>query len=114
MPPSAWREMVLRTHELEQALGETRKQLAANERETVVFQRRCLRAAGDLHAGTMLERDQIECLRPAPPHAIYPYELDQVLGRILRANLLSGDPLRWTDLELPRVGETFSPMARNG
>ncbi len=48
MNPRAWREMVDRTRELEQALGSSRKFVAPNEQQTVVVQRRCVRAARDL------------------------------------------------------------------
>ena len=44
MNPQSWREMVERTRELENALGSTQKFVADNEQETVVVQRRCLRA----------------------------------------------------------------------
>src|SRR5713226_991119 len=54
MDPAGWREMVDRTRELEYALGSTIKFVAENERETVVVQRRCVRAACDLEAGTIL------------------------------------------------------------
>jgi N-acetylneuraminate synthase len=40
--------MVDRTRELEYALGDGNKVVEPNEKETVVIQRRCLRAARDL------------------------------------------------------------------
>ena len=49
MTPASWREMVDRTRELEYALGSTKKFVAENERETVVVQRRCLRAVSYTH-----------------------------------------------------------------
>ena len=48
MNPVTWREMVERTRELERALGSPEKFVAGNEMETVVIQRRCLRAARDI------------------------------------------------------------------
>lgn len=99
MSPAAWREMVERTRELELALGEADKRVADNERETVIIQRRCLRAGRDLPAGTVLTRDVIDVLRPAPPDGIFPYELDRVLGKRLRVDVQAGDYLRWTMLE---------------
>ncbi len=96
MTPQSWREMVDRTRELEYALGEPDKRVAGNEQETVVVQRRCLRAAQDLKAGTALERSQIDMLRPAPVDAIFPYELDRVLGLRLRRDMAAGDYFKWT------------------
>jgi N-acetylneuraminate synthase len=95
MTPATWREMVDRTRELERALGSCDKTIAGNERETVVIQRRCLRAAKDLSAGSVLTREMIDVLRPAPADTIFPYEIDRVLGLRLLTDLEAGDPLRW-------------------
>lgn len=99
MTPAAWREMVGRTRELELALGDGDKRVAENERQTVVVQRRCLRAARDLKAGTVLNRSDIDPLRPAPPDAIFPYDIDRVIGLRLRADLPKGEYLKWTMFE---------------
>lgn len=99
MDPRTWREMVDRTRELEAALGEPPKRVAENEKDTVVIQRRCLRAAKALKAGTVVDRSMIEVLRPAPREAIFPYEIDQLIGRRLREDMDFGQDFRWTMLE---------------
>ncbi|MGA7905970.1 MAG: N-acetylneuraminate synthase family protein [Candidatus Sulfotelmatobacter sp.] len=96
MTPSSWREMVDRTRELEFALGSSGKFVAENEQDTVIVQRRCLRAARDLTAGTVLEEDMLEALRPAPRDAVTPFDLERVLGKKLRRALPHGEHLRWT------------------
>ncbi len=98
MDPTTWREMVDRTRELERALGSSDKFVAGNERETVVIQRRCLRAARDLEAGEELTREMIDVLRPATPGAIQPYEIERVLGTKLLRDLPQGEALEWTML----------------
>jgi sialic acid synthase SpsE len=98
MTPASWRDMVDRTRELEYALGSTLKQVAENEADTVVVQRRCLRAAQDLSAGTVLRPEMLEALRPAPREALAPFELPQVLGRKLTRDLRSGEHLTWAVL----------------
>jgi sialic acid synthase SpsE len=98
MDPVAWREMVDRTRELELALGSTDKFVAENERETVVVQRRCLRAAIDLKAWTVVTREMIAVLRPAPRDAIFPYEMDRIIGLRVTTDIPEGDYLRWTML----------------
>jgi sialic acid synthase SpsE len=105
MTPVSWREMVDRTRELEQALGSPQKFTAANEMETVVVQRRCLRAARDLAAGTVLELDMLEPLRPAPADAVMPFDLPRVLGKQLRTDLVHGEYLKWTLLCEPKGHE---------
>ncbi len=98
MNPGTWREMVDRTRELERALGSPEKFVAGNEQETVVIQRRCLRAARDVAAGEALTRDMIKVLRPAAPGAIMPYELEAVMGTRALIDIPAGEALRWTSL----------------
>ncbi|HEV2489260.1 MAG TPA: N-acetylneuraminate synthase family protein [Candidatus Acidoferrales bacterium] len=99
MTPDSWREMVERTRELEHALGSSEKRVADNEQETIVIQRRCLRAARNLAAGTKLCRCDIEVLRPAPCDAIFPYEMDKVIGRRVRFSMERGEQFTWLALE---------------
>jgi sialic acid synthase SpsE len=98
MNPGAWVEMVTNTRQLERALGSPDKFVAGNERETVVLQRRCLRAARDIQAGETLERIVIDVLRPATPGAILPSEIDSVMGTKAVHNIPAGKELRWVDL----------------
>ena len=94
----AWREMVDRTRDLERSFGDGEKIVEDNERDTVVIQRRCLRASRDLAENAVLALGDLEALRPAPPDAIYPFEHDQLIGRTLNRALACGDYPRWTDL----------------
>ncbi|MBN1370764.1 MAG: N-acetylneuraminate synthase family protein [Anaerolineaceae bacterium] len=98
MNPKDWADMVENTRRLERALGSVDKFVAGNEQETVVLQRRCLRAARALPAGTVLSRADLKVLRPAPQEAIMPYDLDKALGKRLLNDLKDGQELRWTDL----------------
>lgn len=99
MTPVSWRDMVDRTRELEAALGDPVKRVAGNERDTVVVQRRCVRAAAAVAAGTRLTRQHLDVLRPAPEGAILPYDIDHVIGRRLRRAVTGGEALRWTDFD---------------
>jgi len=98
MNPASWREMVERTRELESALGSGDKFIEANERETSVVQRRCLRAARDIKAGEIFRRDMIDVLRPATPGAIKPNEIAAVLGTRALVEIPFGKELHWVDL----------------
>lgn len=98
MTPESWREMVDRTRELEKALGSADKRVAENERETVVIQRRCLRAARDIRSGEALTRGMVDVLRPATPGAIPPYEIESVIGTRALVDIPAGEALRWTML----------------
>jgi N-acetylneuraminate synthase len=96
--PESWAHMVEETRQLERALGSADKFVAANEQETKVVQRRCLRAARDIKEGEILDRAMIDVLRPATPGAIKPHELDSVVGTRAIGRITAGQELRWTDL----------------
>jgi sialic acid synthase SpsE len=98
MNPVTWKEMVERTRELERALGSADKQVCENEKDTVIVQRRCLRAARDIRAGEVLTREMIDVLRPATVGAILPHEISSVIGARALDDLPFGKELRWTDL----------------
>lgn len=99
MNPNTWREMVDAVRQLEAALGDGVKRVEANEHETVVVQRRALRARRELPAGHRLGPEDLEALRPCPADAIDPRRFQSVLGRTLKAAVKAGDRLRWTDLD---------------
>jgi N-acetylneuraminate synthase len=99
MNPQSWADMVRNTRQLERALGSGNKRVTENEQETVIVQRRCLRAARDIQAGEIIQRDMIAVLRPATPGAIEPFEIDKVIGTRASQNLQKGQDLRWTQLE---------------
>ncbi|MBU4185980.1 MAG: N-acetylneuraminate synthase family protein, partial [Proteobacteria bacterium] len=99
MIPEAWAEMVLRTRELEDALGGKEKRVEDNEQETVILQRRCLRAKQNLKIGTILTRHLIDVLRPAPRDAISPYDVDRMIGMRLMVDLPEGEYFKWSYLE---------------
>ncbi len=96
---NSWREMVDRTRELENAMGNGIKQVESNEAETVVLQRRAIRMLSDTMIGTILKKEDLQMLRPCPSDAFPPYEMDKVLGKKLKRNILKGEHLTWTDLE---------------
>ena len=98
MDPDSWVAMVENTRRLERALGSGDKFVAENERETVVLQRRCLRAHCDIQAGETLTREMIDVLRPAPVDAVLPYELDRVVGTRALLDIPAGKELHWTML----------------
>jgi sialic acid synthase SpsE len=99
MSPSEWSEMVHRTRELEAALGSSDKFVAENERETVIVQRRCLRATKNLPAGIKLQESDLEALRPAVIGAVMPFEAEKIYGRILKKDIQFGEHLTFSSFE---------------
>jgi sialic acid synthase SpsE len=90
--------MVNDTRLLEAALGDGRKKIEGNESETIVLQRRCVRAARDIPAGTVLQRADLDVLRPAPQHAIPAHLVESVVGSTLMVPMQQGQEITWGDL----------------
>jgi sialic acid synthase SpsE len=88
--------MIERTRQLEKAMGSSRKDVVAEESETVIVQRRGLTAAKDLKKGVILKKTDIIELRPAlgiPPK----YKLN-IVGKQLKKPLKAGAPIRWDNI----------------
>ena len=98
MDPVTWRAMVEDTRMLEAALGNGMKAVEDNEMQTVVLQRRCIRAARDLKAGTTLTREDLVVLRPAPVEAFPAHEVEELVGKLLANDLAAGQDLQPSDL----------------
>tara|TARA_A100001011_G_C14321791_1_gene851128 strand:- start:11919 stop:12992 length:1074 start_codon:yes stop_codon:yes gene_type:complete len=98
MDPSTWREMVDRTRELELALGGGIKKVEPNEIETVVVQRRSLRANKDLPKGHIISENDFVPLRPCPNDALTPSLHKEIIGAKLNKDLAKHDYLKANDL----------------
>jgi sialic acid synthase SpsE len=96
--PADWAAMVRSTRELENALGSADKFVAGNEQDTVIIQRRCVRTARALPAGSVLTRADLKVLRPAPRDAIMPYDIPKLLGKRLLIDLVEGQELHWEQI----------------
>ena len=99
MDPHTWREMVNRTRELENALGNGVKKVEENESQTVILQRRSIRLVRDLKEGSLLNANDLAFLRPCPEDGLPPYRADEVIGQKLRHTKAAGEHLRLCDLE---------------
>ncbi len=98
MTPTTWREMVARTRELEASLGDGKKRVEKNEEDTVVVQRRCIRASHELKMGDILLKEDLKVLRPCPADGIAPFEVNNLVGKRLKRNVSSGEYFKWDDI----------------
>ena len=98
LDPVTWRAMVDDTRRLEAALGSGVKVIEANEQKTLIVQRRCVRAAHSLAAGTVLTRDDVVVLRPAPLDAVPAQSVADLVGCTLARDLVAGQHLTWSDV----------------
>jgi sialic acid synthase SpsE len=98
MDPKSWRDMVARARELENALGCGIKQVEDNEKETVIIQRRAIRAVTDIATGDTLSREQLTVLRPCPADGLPPYRVDELVGKQIKRDIRAGEHVRWIDI----------------
>jgi N-acetylneuraminate synthase len=98
MDPRAWAEMLARTRELEAALGTEEKRIMPNEADTVVLQRRAVRALGAIAKDEIVSADKLTVLRPCPADALPPYRIDEVVGRLAARDIEAGDCVRPADV----------------
>ncbi len=93
MNPKSWRDMVERSYELLVALGNGIKVVEANEEQSRVVQRRCLRVVRSLKRGHVLTDDDLIALRPISQGGFEPYEKECLLGKPLIKDINSGEHL---------------------
>ena len=96
MEPQEFADMIKRTRDMEAALGSQKKEVVAEEAETVIVQRRGLTATRDIKKGERLTKNDIIELRPAL--GIYPKFKKDIIGKRLKKDLKTGSPIKWGDV----------------
>lgn len=99
MNPKTWKEMIERSRELENALGDGIKIVEENEKDTIIIQRRAIYLKNAVTKGQRITNEDIEYLRPCPQNAYSPYEIDNVIGKKLNISKNTGDIINRSDLE---------------
>jgi len=95
MDPDAFSEMVSEVRSLEAALGSSQKTLYDTETNSVILQRRCLRANRPIAKGQTIAEEDLISLRPAPPDSIPPYESHRVVNREAQRDIDRGEHITW-------------------
>ena len=90
-----FKEMVDSIRILEKAFGSPIKDLYEEEKETVILQRRCLRAAKDIAKGSKITEEMIDVLRPLAKDALEPKYKETIIGREVKVDMKKGDPFTW-------------------
>ena len=93
MNPAEFKLMVDYVREVERAMGSTRKEVVAEEGETVFVQRRCLYAKNSLKKGQVIKESDIDVLRPAL--GIAPKFKSIIIGKTCKIDIEAGQPLFW-------------------
>ena len=98
MTPETWKEMVYRSKELENSLGNGVKKIEKNELETVILQRRSIRVKNDLKKDHTIKREDLVVLRPCPKESVDPRNIKMLIGKKINKDLPKHEIIRWEDL----------------
>jgi N-acetylneuraminate synthase len=99
MNPESWKQMMFRSNELYQALGDGIKKIEGNEIDTAIVQRRALRFTKDLQKDHKIEHDDLFPLRPRPSDGIPPYEIVKVIGKKLKKDVKADEYIKYEDIK---------------
>lgn len=91
MNPKTWRDMVDNANEVYYALGDGVKRIEENEKKSLIVQRRSLRAVSDFEIGHVITKKDLEALRPIPEDGFSPYQIDELLGKVLVTPIEKGE-----------------------
>ena len=83
--------MVDTANEAYAALGDGIKRIEDNEIGAILVQRRSLRATADLPVGKVIQKADLEALRPIPEDGLPPYKIDELVGKALTKSLVYGE-----------------------
>lgn len=97
MDPKSWRLMVDSSRNLEKSLGNGIKNVEKNELQTVILQRRSVRAVKNLKRGQRISRRDFEFQRPCPKKALTPNQSKKIIGKRINRNVRIGDYLKKSD-----------------
>ena len=98
LEPHELAELVRATHEATDVLGTPRFGPTTREEASIAF-RRSLRAVKPIAAGEPITTDNVRSVRPAG--GLPPGELPAIIGLRATRQLELGEPVTFTDLELP-------------
>lgn len=87
MNPNSWREMVDRSYELFDSLGDGIKRVEKNENKSYEVQRRSVCVSRECKKGTILTKSDLICLRPYRENTYQPFEIDEILGKQLKIDI---------------------------
>lgn len=99
MNPKTWRDMVDRSMEVWEALGDGIKKVEENEISSRVVQQRSLYFNKSMKKGDIIQREDIIPLRPIFEDAISPIHIGEVVGKRLNVNVVENNYIKWEDVE---------------
>ena len=87
MNPKTWKIMVDETRNLENALGNGKKIIEKNEKQSVIIQRRGCWSARKIYKGEVFNKQMVKLLRPCPKQSISPFLIEKYFGKKIKVTL---------------------------
>lgn len=100
LDPVAFSGMVKNVRFAETVLGSAYKKVEANEIDTIVVQRRSIRASMFIPANTVLTSEHIVCLRPCPPSSLPPSRMSEILGKVTSCDIMEGQSIELSSIQV--------------
>lgn len=97
MNPKTMKDMIEASRNLELALGNDKKKIEYNEKETVIVQRRSLRYKNNFPKGYRIKSKDLIALRPCPSNAYKIYEVKKIIGLKLKKRVDFHDYVKKSD-----------------
>jgi len=98
MEAKDFKDMVDKIRILKKALGSSAKKIYADEKKTIILQRRCLRASKDIPKGSKITEDMIDVLRPLDKDSLDPKYKEIIIGREMKVDIKKGSTFTWKNI----------------
>jgi sialic acid synthase SpsE len=82
-----WKKMVNETRILETAMGDGKKKIEKNERQSIIVQRRGVWLKKNVKKNDKLTKDKVSFLRPCPKDSIDIFDFNKLLGKRFKFNM---------------------------
>ena len=99
MNPTTWKEMIKRSQEVFQALGDGIKRIEENEKQSIIVQQRSLRFNKPLNKNHIITKNDLIAVRPLEENCIKPYMIHTVVGKQLTQNVKTDELVKLSKLK---------------
>ena len=99
MNPKTWAEMIKSSRELESSLGNGKKKIENNEKQSSIVQRRGIWINRNMLKNEKLRLKDCDIIRSCPKNSISPFEIKKYIGKKLTRNLRKNSLLTYSCLK---------------
>ena len=89
-----WKEMVKQTRRLENSMGDGRKKIETNEKQSSVVQKRSCYASTFIKKGSKIKKEMIIPLRPCIKNSYSPDKILLLINKKAKKNIKAGECIK--------------------